>query len=74
MLVAWFTFLTIAGLVWFLLYAHKHRSILGSAGHITLTPANQLLVMDKVVWLLTNLGFKPATFQSLAIQANHCAG
>jgi hypothetical protein len=29
------------GLVWFLLYAHRHRSILGAAGHIILTPANQ---------------------------------
>jgi hypothetical protein len=34
-------------LVWLLLYAHKHRSIhvLGAAGHIILTPANQLMVM-----------------------------
>jgi hypothetical protein len=30
------------GFVWFLLYAHRHRSILGAAGHIILTPANQL--------------------------------
>jgi hypothetical protein len=30
-------------LVWFLLYAHRHRSILGAAGHIILTPANQLM-------------------------------
>jgi hypothetical protein len=29
-------------LVWLLLYAHRHRSILGAAGHI-LTPANQLM-------------------------------
>jgi hypothetical protein len=31
-------------LVWFwlLLYAHRHRSILGAADHIILTPANQL--------------------------------
>jgi hypothetical protein len=26
-----------------LLYAHRHRSILGAAGHIILTPANQLM-------------------------------
>jgi hypothetical protein len=26
-------------------YAHRHRSILGAAGHIILTPANQLMVM-----------------------------
>jgi hypothetical protein len=25
-----------------LLYAHTHRSVLGAAGHIILTPANQL--------------------------------
>jgi hypothetical protein len=32
---------------WLLLYAHRHRSILGAAGHIILilTPANQLMVM-----------------------------
>jgi hypothetical protein len=31
-------------LVWFLLYAQtRHRSILGAAGHIILTPANQLM-------------------------------
>jgi hypothetical protein len=30
-------------LVWLLLYAHRHRSILGAAGHIKLTPANQLM-------------------------------
>jgi hypothetical protein len=29
--------------VWLLLYAHKHRSILGAAGHIILKPANQLM-------------------------------
>jgi hypothetical protein len=29
------------GLVWLLLYAHRHRSMLGVAGHIR-TPANQL--------------------------------
>jgi hypothetical protein len=26
-----------------LLYAHRHRSVLGAAGHIMLTPANQLM-------------------------------
>jgi hypothetical protein len=31
------------GLVWLLLYAHRHRSVLGAAGHIILTPANQLM-------------------------------
>jgi hypothetical protein len=32
-------------LVWLLLHAHRHRSILVAAGHIILTPANQLMVM-----------------------------
>jgi hypothetical protein len=31
------------GLVWLLLYAHRHQSILGAAGHIRPTPANQLM-------------------------------
>jgi hypothetical protein len=31
-------------IVWLLLYAHRHWSILGAAGHIILTPANQLMV------------------------------
>jgi hypothetical protein len=31
------------GIVWLLLYAHRHRSILGAAGHITLTPAYLLM-------------------------------
>jgi hypothetical protein len=26
-----------------LLYAHRHRSIIGAGGHIILTPANQLM-------------------------------
>jgi hypothetical protein len=30
-------------LVWLLLYTHRHRSILGAAGHIILTPANQMM-------------------------------
>jgi hypothetical protein len=28
-----------------LLYAHRHRSIVGAAGHIILTPANQLMAI-----------------------------
>jgi hypothetical protein len=30
--------------VWLLLYAHRHRSMLGAAGYIILTPAKQLMV------------------------------
>jgi hypothetical protein len=35
--------LTVFFLVWLLLYAHRHQSILGAAGHIILTTANQLM-------------------------------
>jgi hypothetical protein len=35
----------ICGTFWLLLYAHRHQSILGAAGHIILTPANHLMVM-----------------------------
>jgi hypothetical protein len=40
--------------VWLLRYAHRHRSILGAAGHIILTPANQLMVMGLKMWSLSN--------------------
>jgi hypothetical protein len=46
------------------------RSILGAAGHIKLTPANQFMVMGHKVWSLSNPGFEPATFRSLAQRAN----
>jgi hypothetical protein len=43
-------------LVWLLLYAHRHQSILGAAGQIILTPANQLMVIAKEVhWIRTCL-------------------
>jgi hypothetical protein len=48
-----------------LLHAHTHRSILGAAGHIILTPANQLMVMGLKIWSLSNPGFEPATFRTL---------
>jgi hypothetical protein len=41
---------------WLLLYAHRHRSILAAAGHIILTPANQLMVMGLTIWSLFNPG------------------
>jgi hypothetical protein len=44
--------------------------LLGAAGHITLIPANQLLVMGHIPGSLTNPGFEPATFQSLTQRAN----
>jgi hypothetical protein len=43
-------------LVWLLLYAHRHRSISGAAGHFILTPANQLMVMGLKIWSLSNPG------------------
>jgi hypothetical protein len=57
--------------VWLLFYANRHRSILGVAGHIILTPANQLMVMGLKIWSLSNPGFEPATFRSLAQHTNH---
>jgi hypothetical protein len=41
---------------WLLLYAHRHRGVLGAAGHIMLTPANQLMVMGLKIWSLSNPG------------------
>jgi hypothetical protein len=49
-----------------LLYAHRHRSTLEAAGHIILTPANQLMVMELKIRSLSNPGFEPRTFRSLA--------
>jgi hypothetical protein len=40
-----FLFQWLVWLLWLLLYAHRHQSILGTAGHIILTPANQLMVI-----------------------------
>jgi hypothetical protein len=44
----------------------QHRSILGAAGHITMTPANQLMVIELKIWSLSNPCFEPATFLLLA--------
>jgi hypothetical protein len=41
---------------WLLLYAHRHWSILRAAGHIILTPANQLMAMGLKIWSLSNPG------------------
>jgi hypothetical protein len=41
------------GWFWLLLYAHRHRSILWAAGHIILTPVNQLITGLKI-WSLSN--------------------
>jgi hypothetical protein len=48
---------------WLLLYAHRHRRILGTAGYNILTPANQLMVMGLRIWSLSNPGFEPVTFR-----------
>jgi hypothetical protein len=45
-----------------LLHAHTHRSILGAAGHIILTPANQLMVMGLKIWSLSNPGMNQRPF------------
>jgi hypothetical protein len=55
---------SVIGLVWFwlLLYAHRHRSISRAAGHLILTPANQLMVTGLKIWSLSNPGFEQGTF------------
>jgi hypothetical protein len=45
----------------------KHIS--GGWSHILLTPANQLMVMGLKIWSLSNPGFEPETFRSLAESA-----
>jgi hypothetical protein len=54
-----------------LLYDHRHQRLLGAAGHIILTPANQLMVMGLKIWSLSNLGFETATFRSLISQVRN---
>jgi hypothetical protein len=49
-------------LVLLLLYAHRHPSILGAAGHNILTPANQLMVMGLKIWSLSNPGSNQRPF------------
>jgi hypothetical protein len=55
----------------FALRPHTHRSILRAAGHIILTPANQLLVLEQILWTLSEQGLESAAFRSLAKGANH---
>jgi hypothetical protein len=50
--------------VWLLLYTRWHRSVLGAAGHMILTPANQLMVMGLKIWSLSNPGFKSSQLKS----------
>jgi hypothetical protein len=45
----------------------------GGAGHITLTPANQWIVIGLKIWSLSNPDFEPGTFLSLAQRAYHLA-
>jgi hypothetical protein len=42
--------------------AHRHRSILEAAGHIILTPANQLMVMGLKMWSLSTPGSNQRPF------------
>jgi hypothetical protein len=59
---------------WLLLYAHRHQSILGVAGHIILTPANQLMLMGAQNMVTVQSGFgEPATFRSLAHELTYCS-
>jgi hypothetical protein len=65
--------LTLWWLVWLLLYAHTHRSILGAADHIILTPANQLMVMGLKIMVTVQSGFEPATFRLLTHELTNCS-
>jgi hypothetical protein len=47
---------------WLVLYAHRHRSILGAAVHIILTPANQLMVAGLNILSLSNPGSNQRPF------------
>jgi hypothetical protein len=46
--------------------------ILGAAGHIILTQANQFLVVGHTLWSLSNPGFEPATFQEQENKGKNC--
>jgi hypothetical protein len=48
--------------VWLLLYAHRHRRILGTAGQIILTQANHLMVIGLKIWSLSNPGSNQRPF------------
>jgi hypothetical protein len=61
-------------LVWLLLNAHMHRSILEAADHIILISANQLMVIGLKIWSLSNPGFEPGVVRSLAQRAYHGPG
>jgi hypothetical protein len=51
----------------------KHIRVIRAAGHIILTPANQLMVMGLKIWSLSNPGIEPATFRSLAHELTNCS-
>jgi hypothetical protein len=55
-------YMLIDWLVWLFLYAHRHWSVLGAAGHIMLTPANQLMVMGLKIWSLSSPGSNQRPF------------
>jgi hypothetical protein len=40
------------------LYAHTRQTIIGAAGNIILTPANQLMVMGLKIMVAVQLGFQ----------------
>jgi hypothetical protein len=58
---------------WLLLNALRHRSILGAAGHIILTPANQWMVMELKIWSLSNPGSNQRPFDHWPNALTKCA-
>jgi hypothetical protein len=62
---------------WLLLYAHRHRNIVGAAGHIILAPAKPVDGNSrwiKIIMVIVQSGFEPAIFRSLANElTNECS-
>jgi hypothetical protein len=55
---------------WLSLYAHRHRSMLGAADHIILTPA---MVMGLKIWTLSNPGSIQGPFDHWPSALTNCA-
>jgi hypothetical protein len=55
-----------------LLYAHTYQSIHTciSGSWSRYTDTSESIVMEQIIWSLSNLGFESATFRSLAQHAN----
>jgi hypothetical protein len=56
-----------------LIYAHTHRSILGAAGYIILTPVNQLMVIWLKIWSLSHPDLNQGPFGHWPNGLTNCA-